>query len=444
MMRIFYLGCELLHSAAQAWLVLQLVEGMSLPKWEGKRKYTGQAVLIVLAAACQWWNAAVHQLLLSNWTLLIGILIMTTGSVILYTCSFLNALYLNVFGWVGLYLGDFFVRNIVHMIFDTAGKHENILSTVGPERGVYLLAWTAVMIPAGIVLDRWLAGNRHELLIYRKTWLAMMVPILLSIIGFQMYPSEVLGQWAVFLLCCVLLFLLLWISMVKHGAETERKIQQMRASMLESNYQELLEEYNKRAILQHDMKNHMRVINTMISRKKTEEASAYIAQITREMESGEDAVWCNHEMMNLILNMKFQEARKEQIEVQCQCDDMNGLTLTSVEVCALFSNLLDNAIEANKKYPTGLKRRMAVLCARREKMLMISLSNSVKTEMPDRRRSFFETTKEDREFHGFGMRSVQKVIDSHQGHMKVDVKDDELCIVIFLAAFEEQQAVHMG
>lgn len=444
MMRIFYLGCELLHSAAWAWLVLQLVEGMSLPKWEGKRKYTGQAVLIVLTAACQWRNAAAHLFLTSNWTLLIGILIMTAGSVILYTCSFLNALFLNVFGWVGLTLGDFFVRTFVHMILDKSGRHENILSTAGPERGFYLLAWTALMIPAGIGLSRWLAGNRWEILVYRKTWLALLAPMLLAITGFQMYPDETLGQWAVFLLCCVLLFLVFWVSMVKHGAETESKLQQMRASMLESNYQELLEEYNKRAILQHDMKNHMRVIHTMISRKKTEEASVYIAQITREMESGEDAVWCNHEMMNLILNMKFQEAGRAQIEVECRCDDMSGLTLTSVEICALFSNLLDNAIEANKKYPEGMKRRMAVLCARREKMLMISLSNSMKKEMPDRRRSFFETTKEDRELHGFGMRSVQKVIDSHQGHMKVDVKDDELCIVIFLAAFEEQQAAPTG
>ncbi|HBA47318.1 MAG TPA: hypothetical protein DCZ91_05875 [Lachnospiraceae bacterium] len=117
---------------------------------------------------------------------------------------------------------------------------------------------------------------------------------------------------------------------------------------------------------------------------------------------------------------------------------MSGLALSSVEICALFSNLLDNAIEANRKCPAGMERRISLLCARREKMLMISLSNSMEKEPKSQEHRHAETAGQDRKLHGFGMRSIRKVVDSYHGNMKTDMRDNEYSTVIYLAAFKEQ------
>ncbi|MCI8692456.1 MAG: sensor histidine kinase [Lachnospiraceae bacterium] len=250
--------------------------------------------------------------------------------------------------------------------------------------------------------------------------------------GYQM-----LGQWAVFLLCCILLYLVILISMVLEEVKIERERQEVKSYMLERQYQELLEIHREHGILVHDVKNHMRMIEAMIEHGRTEEAAAYISRILGELSRGRDVIWSNHESMNLILNMKFREARKAQIRVECHCDDMSGLALSLVKICALFSNLLDNAIEANKKCPADMERRIVLICARREKMLMISLSNPAEQMRTGQRKRLLETTKEDGKLHGFGMLSVQKVIDNHHGHMRVDVKEKEFSIVIYLAAFRE-------
>lgn len=449
-MNLFYPGCELLYGAAQAWLILQLADGLFQPVRTGKRKYIGQALLVALMAAAHPGNAIFNGPVLSDILLsdnlfsasllIAGILIMTMGIVILYICSIPDAFCLSILGLSGLTLANMIARALLSLIPNISIRF-NIFSSAAPERGVYLLVWTAVMIPGGLALRGWLAERRLELLEYRKTWPVLMLPMLLSIICFQMFPSQLQSQWAVFLLCCILLFLALWMSMVKHGAESESKMLQMRFSMLADNYQGLMELYNERAILVHDTKNHLRAISTMLDSEKLKEAKAYISQITAQLDSGKDMVWSNHEMLNLVLNMKFRDAKKAQIQVECQCDDMSGLALSSVEICALFSNLLDNAIEANKKCPANIERRIDLLCARREKMLMISLSNSMEKRPKSQEHRHAETTKQDQKLHGFGMRSIRKVVDSYHGNIKTDIRDSEFSTVIYLAAFEGQASV---
>lgn len=436
-MKLFYGGCELLYSAAQVWLVLQISDGMFEANWGERRKKTGWGVLTALVALSRFCNVLAWDSQHSNGMFILGVLILTVGSTVIYTCNILNALCLNMLGWGGLILGDHLVWTLITQAVDKAVGKNDILLPDNPARGVYLLVWAAVLIPAGVVLNRWIAERRRELLNCRKICPVLVTSLLLSILCFQMLTSQVLGQWAVFLLCCILLYLVILISMVLEEVKIERERQEVKSSMLERQYQQLLEIHREHGILVHDVKNHMRMIEAMIEHGRTEVVTDYISRILGELSRGRDVIWSNHESMNLILNMKFREAQKAQIRVECHCDDMSGLELSLVEICALFSNLLDNAIEANKKCPADMERKIVLLCARREKMLMISLSNPVEQMRAGQRKWLLETTKEDGKFHGFGMLSVQKVIDNYHGHMRTDVKDKEFSIVIYLAAFRE-------
>ena len=472
MLNLVCIGCELLYAAAQAWLVLQLVNGLfrpaltvnlhasrphhhagksggllcacSLTHWDAHKpagEAVWHAVLIALMAALRLGNATGKGALLSNAVLIIGILILTAGSALLFLCSIPDALFVSALGMTGLALGDLTAQALIGLILDSF-RLENGISAPGIWRGMYFLIWAAAMLPAGRVLRRWAAGKRLILLAYRKTLPVLLIPILFSIVCFQQFPGKVLGSWAVFLLCCALLFLALWLSMVKHGAENESQMLQLKMSMLESGYQELSEVYRERAILVHDAKNHLRAISAMLDQDKQEEAMAYISRITEEPERGNLTAWCNHEMMNLVLNTKFREARKARIQVECHCDDMSGLALTSTEICALFSNILDNAIEANRKCAAERERRIKLLCARRERMLMISLSNPVEKAAADRKCQLFETTKRDRKLHGLGMQSVKKIVDSYHGDIDAKLQGNEFSMVICLAVFGEAAAIY--
>ena len=143
----------------------------------------------------------------------------------------------------------------------------------------------------------------------------------------------------------------------------------------------------------------------------------------------------NHDLLNLILNRKFQEAEEAGISVWYELDDMEKLVLKSMEICALFANILDNSIEANQALTKETGRWIRVTCTRKKKMLVISCSNPV----PNGKIRFVggipQTTKKDSGNHGLGMRSIQQVVDSSGGHMQIEVKDDIFGLKIYLEGF---------
>lgn len=305
-------------------------------------------------------------------------------------------------------------------------------------RGRELLLSTIRAWFADAGIKRWTVEKKQKFSRYGKYCLFFVIPMSLSVLCFYGFPSEIRGRWAAFFLCCILLFLVGLMVIVKQEVDFSLQMQQLKTSMLERQYQQLLAADKNRMILVHDTKNHMRTIGAMLEQERTKDAAAYVAQIVGKLAVGETTFWSNHETLDLVLNTKIQEARNAQIRVDCHCDDMSGLSLSFVEVCALFSNLLDNAIEAAGQCPTE-KRWINLQCARRERMLMVSVSNSVQAEKKNLGNQFFRTAKADKELHGFGMHSIQNVLDRHGGEMRVHEKEGEICIVVYLAAFGEKE-----
>lgn len=246
----------------------------------------------------------------------------------------------------------------------------------------------------------------------------------------------VIGFCLFFLLCSVVLLMLLWVKSIKYKrAEGMKQIMQMKIEMLEKNFHILQAEYQERTAIVHDMKNHLRAIGGMVEKGHTKEAMAYISEITGKLWHGEAIVWSNHETVDLILNMKFQEAQNENIEVNCKCENMGDLTLSFVEICALFSNLLDNAIEANRR--CSMERKIGIVCVRREDMLIISVSNPVEKGMGGKENPWLITTKPDKKAHGFGIPSIQNVLAAHSGYMRTEVKNNTFCIITYMQAFKK-------
>lgn len=243
-------------------------------------------------------------------------------------------------------------------------------------------------------------------------------------------------EWLICLLAVCTLLLAAGLYGMNRKSKKENRMWQLKIDLLENNYQALLGIYEKKSVLVHDMKNHLLAMAKMLEDGQKEEILAYIAQMTGEIRKSGNVVCTNHKILDSILNRKIQEAREAQIEIQCAYDDMRNLKLTLSEICSLFANLLDNAIEATEKCPVGTERRIDVACRKHGKMLVVSVSNSVPEENRHEPDMMFQTTKADKERHGFGMVSIKKVINSHDGYMKVNVRENRFCVIAYLVGFQ--------
>lgn len=133
--------------------------------------------------------------------------------------------------------------------------------------------------------------------------------------------------------------------------------------------------------------------------------------------------------------MKFHEAETAGIMVEYEFDDMSELLLKPMEICALFTNLLDNAIEANEKLTEGAVRCIHMSCIRKNNLLLLNLSNPVEDNVKVVDGELPFTTKEDKQFHGFGMRSIRQILDAYEGHMRIDVEEKMFLVTAYLRGF---------
>jgi len=251
--------------------------------------------------------------------------------------------------------------------------------------------------------------------------------------------DAVLGTWKFFgltLFVAAVAFLYYRIYL-KDGEE--HRLQQLKLHMLESNYQSLMQVYEEKAILLHDVKNHIQMVREMVEQDEKQEVLTYLDTMSVKLLRNKHRDLTNHKLLNLILNMKFHEAEVAGISVEYEFDNMSMLHLKPMEICALFTNLLDNAIEANEKLAESVPRYLHMSCLRKNNMLLLNLSNPVGADVKMVDGELPITTKEDNQFHGFGMRSVRQILETYEGHMRIDVENGEFLLTAYLQGFLSEE-----
>lgn len=273
----------------------------------------------------------------------------------------------------------------------------------------------------------------------RWVWL-LVLPLFVCVMYFQRIYLSVLSEmllyyWWLFLFGCLLavVSLLAYIA-VQYARESSRSLQQ-KMEAIEDEYQIWRQAYEKIEILQHDFSKHKQFIQDLIEAGRGKDALVHLEEIDRALKSDINRNLVNHGMLNLVLNRKMKEGEASGIAVQYEMCDMDGLLLSSVEIVALITNILDNAIEANQELAEGIERWITLACTRKGQMLVICASNSkaggklkFKGEIP-------RTTKTGKGIHGLGMRSIQQVVRQYEGHMQIKAGEDTFKLTVYLKGF---------
>lgn len=108
-----------------------------------------------------------------------------------------------------------------------------------------------------------------------------------------------------------------------------------------------------------------------------------------------------------------------------------------MEICALFSNILDNAIEANQKISEGAARWIKLGIARKGQMLVIAASNPKLEGKLKWAGKIPQTTKRDKEKHGMGMQSIMQVLEMHKGYLIAEDQGAIFQLTVYLQGFDD-------
>ncbi len=130
--------------------------------------------------------------------------------------------------------------------------------------------------------------------------------------------------------------------------------------------------------------------------------------------------------------------------------DKHGITLTSVvdgkllefmntmDICSIFGNALDNAIEYSLKLPEKEKRLIHVTVSQRKNFLMIRFENYFEGKLHMKEGKLL-TTKKEKEFHGYGIKSITYTANKYEGAVSIDTKENWFDLKILIPMQEKQK-----
>ena len=184
----------------------------------------------------------------------------------------------------------------------------------------------------------------------------------------------------------------------------------------------------------HDIINNLSLTNMMLDEGKTEEASAHLKELLGNVQALSPQYITGDEMLDCIVAMKA--AKMEELGITFSSDGVvdGGLNMKPMDVCSIFANAIDNAIEAARKCPEDAETFVSLAIKRTEKFFVIRIENSAEGKVDVEKLLIASgyTSKKDKEHHGFGLRNIRLSVEKYDGLLKAESEEGRFMLSIMI------------
>ena len=201
-----------------------------------------------------------------------------------------------------------------------------------------------------------------------------------------------------------------------------------RINLSHKNYENMIQAQEKLRYVYHDLKNHM---ICMKSYDTKEEIISYINNLEFQINDFENLRNTGNKTLDIILNDKICLCKKYNIELE---DSINISKLNFIkenDICAIFANALDNAIQACININDEIEKRIEVKATYINGFAVIKFINTKINDIKftgDR----IKTSKEDNKIHGIGLASIKYIVNKYDGEVIVNYSENEFILKIMI------------
>lgn len=326
----------------------------------------------------------------------------------------LNFLVMDILTFLYFYTGEFFALNIIFDLIDAM---------------VHILFWFVILkffqkrlMQIGSLFDS-------------PTWLLLgtvCTSSMVSITTCIYFSSEKASYkfWLCALACIVTNISCLYLAeyfanSIKQNMERKNlKIQQDYYRELEQNQLEIRK-------FRHDMNNHLGVIKSLLVSGSPREAEAYFKEISAQT-AGANRVFCKNSIVNAVLNAKYNQIIKADIDCFFHIDLKSTLGIDDISLCSLFANTLDNALEASLKIEPPQNRKISVKARSTENGYFSYEISNTKVNPVCQKKGNYISDKVDSGPHGLGISNIQEIVSQYHGTCDISYTDDSFTVTILI------------
>lgn len=153
-------------------------------------------------------------------------------------------------------------------------------------------------------------------------------------------------------------------------------------------------------------------------------------QSTEHLQGTQLKRYCENAVVNAILMIKTDEAAEKEIQFCTECSVPEEIGISVIDLCSLFTNMIDNAIEASEKLSSE-SRRISMKAGIRGNYLIIKTENSYIGRIL-KEGGHIITSKKDKANHGYGIRLIEQITKEYQGNVDIQTEESMFKMTVIL------------
>ena len=179
--------------------------------------------------------------------------------------------------------------------------------------------------------------------------------------------------------------------------------------------------------MRHDLRNHLIALRYVVANGEDKKAIEYLDSMLDEAVSFESRIKTGNLIMDGILTQKIGTAHKSHVAISVSADFSPLEYIEKTDLCIIWGNLLDNALEACEKV-TDVPRFINIRGRRIGETVVYRIENSFHDNL-EFSGGIPITTKSEKHLHGIGLKSVLRTLEKYGGTITFLKKENIFSVV---------------
>ena len=181
----------------------------------------------------------------------------------------------------------------------------------------------------------------------------------------------------------------------------------------------------------HEYRNHIYCIYHLAQREGCREIVEFIKDLDYGMYENAPLIFVTgNEIVDVILNAKYMDAKSAGIDISMCIEPLGDVFMRKEDLSVLFSNLLNNAMEAAGTCKGSKEVRVEVKMW--EGRLFVMVANTHSNMIAEDDGKIFTTKSENPAEHGYGLSNIKEIVARYNGECHITYTENEFRIQVLI------------
>ncbi len=218
---------------------------------------------------------------------------------------------------------------------------------------------------------------------------------------------------------CLVAMVFFFVFMRRNKLQEELQIEKQILEQSKKQYEISRENIDSLNIKFHDLKHRVNLLTSNGNVTKED-----LKDIYEDIDVYDAVVKTGNKALDTALTRNALRCENNHIKFTSIADGKSLSFMSDVDLYVLFNNAISNAIEATIKLEDEGKRHISLIIKAKGNIISVELENFFDPKTLKMSDGKILTSKEDEDYHGYGLKSMKNIVRKYNGVMKISTESD--------------------